>query len=110
MCNRVIAPSLLSTLPRVRGASPSSSDWMCLYPLMPQPLNTLACHLLVGGWGCSLTRPDLTVQGAPCYPSSHPVPPVSGASSLWKTGIVRVSVGGRHGEGFGVEPGVCMKG
>lgn len=31
---------------------------------MPQPLNT-PISPPVGGWGCSLIHPDLTVQGAP---------------------------------------------
>lgn len=99
---------LVHPTPRVRGASPSLSDWMCLYPLMPRPLNTPILRLLVG---VLLDPPRFDSSGGlPCYPSSHPVPPISGASSLWKTGIVRVFVGGRHGEGFGIEPGVCMKG
>lgn len=108
VCNRVIPLPLVHPTPRVRGASPSLSDWMCLYPLMPQPLNTPILRLLVG---VLLDPPRFDSSGGlPCYPSSHPVPPISGASSLWKTRIVRVFVGGRHGEGFGIEPGVCMKG
>lgn len=100
--------ALIHPTPRVRGASPSLSDWMCLYPLMPRPLNTPILRLLVG---VLIDPPRFDSSGGlPCYPSSHPVPPISGASSLWKTGIVRAFVGGRHGEGFGIEPGVCMKG
>ncbi|KAK7804723.1 hypothetical protein U0070_022989, partial [Myodes glareolus] len=99
-------PNLQELVEGVRGASPSLSDWMCLYPLMPRPLNTPILRLLVG----VLHDPPRfdSSGGLPCYPSSHPVPPISGASSLWKTGIVRVFVGGRHGEGFGVEPGLLI--
>lgn len=52
------------------------------------------------GVGCSVTHPDLIVQGALLIFLLSSSTPISGPSSLCKTGIV--SVGGRHGKGFGV--------
>lgn len=78
---------LVHPTPRVRGASPSLSDWMCLYPLMPQPLNTPILRLLVG---VLLDPPRFDSSGGlPCYPSSASSVSLSSrqglrAKSVWR--------------------------
>lgn len=78
---------LVHPTPRVRGASPSSSDWMCLYPLMPQPLNTPILRLLVG---VLLDPPRFDISGG-----SPAIPPPILYPRFW--GLITVEDGDSKG-------------